>query len=40
MLTPSKYISDAVGKTKVNMEKIKLSIDYNAEITYFNYRNQ
>ncbi len=40
MLTPSKYISDAVGKTKVNMEKMKLSIDYNAEITYFNYRNQ
>lgn len=37
-ITESRFDPDAVGKTKIDLKKIKLSIDYSKDVTYKDYR--
>lgn len=37
-ITESRFDPDAVGKTKIDLKKIKLNIDYSKDVTYKDYR--
>lgn len=39
-ITDSRYIHDAVGKQKIDLNKVKLSVDYSMGSTYKNYNNE
>ncbi|MEF9951901.1 MAG: cache domain-containing protein [Clostridium sp.] len=39
MMTPSKNIVDAVGKTKINLKNLKINIDYSPTTVYRDYSN-